>query len=150
MHVFLEWNACVQLNNAMIKFKGSTNHKSSNQCYAIHALEGLNKMEENYHSSSTIKHTLVFLNSMVSEHVFMNLVSLLKFQPPRNILRLGKIVCVLGISTTHTNCMFASWEYSFINACNPHASAMHQETQQHQPLKVQEALSKLVDAIQRV
>jgi hypothetical protein len=84
----------------MIEFKGSTNHKSSSQCYAI--------------------------------------------------LRLGKIVRVLGINTTHTNYMFVSWEDLFTNACNPHDSAMHQETQQHQPLKVQEALSKLVDVIHRV
>ena len=39
---------------------------------------------------------------MVNEHVLMNLVSLKKIQPSL-ILRLGKIVCVSGISTTCTN-----------------------------------------------
>lgn len=38
---------------------------------------------------------------MVNEHVFMNIVPLTKIQPLL-IFKFGKVVCVLGISTTST------------------------------------------------
>ena len=56
-----------------------------------------------YHSPNTLKHTLVFLKCMVSEHVFMNLASFIKKNQPSLVYRLGKIGHALGISTTCTN-----------------------------------------------
>jgi hypothetical protein len=46
--------------------------------------------------------TLIFLKCMVNEHVSMNLVSLSKKLQPSLVLRLDKIMRVVGISITHT------------------------------------------------
>ena len=48
----------------------------------------------------------MFSICMVNKDVFMNLVALIKKIQPSLVLRFGKIVRVLGISTTRTK-----WDY---------------------------------------
>ena len=52
---------------------------------------------------ASLEHALFFLECMVNEHIVMDLVSLNKTFQRSLSLRLGKIVCVLIISTTRTN-----------------------------------------------
>ena len=54
-----------------------------------------------YHSTNSLDHALIFLDCMVNEDVFVNLVSLKSKVQPLLILRLGEIVSVLGINNRH-------------------------------------------------
>ena len=66
-----------------------------------------------------LKYPLIFLIFIANEHVCMHLVSLNKNFSPHQFLRLGKIVCVLGISTTHSNWdNYCSYQ-DLINSKNP-------------------------------
>ena len=58
---------------------------------------------KNYRSTNTLERIYICLKCMVNEHVFMNLVSLYKVLVLIDFMTC-KIVCVLGISTTRTNC----------------------------------------------
>ena len=71
-----------------------------------------------YHSTSILEHTLTFLKCMVNKLVFMNWLSLVK-KIALTILRLGKIVKDLGISTIHIHWVIPN---SLIRAHLPYIS----------------------------